>query len=71
MCACELRSKMSSRDSQESGSRQITDQEKQELTDVLTRAGLLHLKDTFLREKVFVHVHLHAFSMYSDYHGFR
>lgn len=43
-----------SRTAQGSGGRQVTDQEKEELTDVLTRAGLLHLKDRFLREKVFV-----------------
>ena len=32
--------------------RQLTDREKQALSEVLTRAGLPHLKDAFLREKV-------------------
>lgn len=37
---------------QGSGGRQGTNEEKEELTDVLTRAGLLHLKDRFLREEL-------------------
>jgi len=35
-----------------SAARQVTEQEKQELTDVLTRAGLLHFRDNFIHEKV-------------------
>ena len=42
--------KMSSSESREG--RQLTDREKQALLEVLTRAGLPHLKDAFLREKV-------------------
>ena len=42
--------KMSSSESRQG--RQLTDREKQALLEVLTRAGLPHLEDAFLREKV-------------------
>ena len=32
--------------------RQVSEKEKQELTEVLTKAGLLHLRDDFIRENV-------------------
>jgi len=38
--------------SEASGGRQLTDQEKEALSDILTRACLSYLKDNFLREKV-------------------
>ena len=47
--------KMSSSESRQGETRQgrqLTDREKQALLEVLTRAGLPHLKDAFLREKV-------------------
>ena len=46
--------KMSSTESQSETrhGRQLTDHEKQALLEVLTRTGLPHLKDAFLREKV-------------------
>ena len=38
--------------SEATGGRQLTDQEKEGLSDILTRAGLSYLKYNFLRDKV-------------------
>ena len=43
------------------GGRQLTDQEKEAISDILTRAGLSYLKDNFLREKVRILVLLNMY----------
>ena len=53
LLAIELKmSSSASRQGEPRQGRQLADRENQVLLEVLTRAGLSHLKDAFLREKV-------------------
>ena len=53
LLAIELKmSSSESRQGEPRQGRQLTDREKQALLEVLTRVGLSHVKDDFLREKV-------------------